>query len=249
MDTASRNSPATSAPALLHVCPGDLCPEEITRALTRNHGLQPLRHPDGASALRSLERDQGPCVLLTGAVLPDMTAVELMQSLTQAGTLPTTIVAAEPEELRSAASAVLGGAWTLLERPLALSDVDAAVSQAIDELDRTAQERQVRAEAREQLRDLSARERQVLTLLAVGSVTKEVARQLGLSTKTVENHRAKIMRKVGVKTPVALARVAWIAAGGAFLDTVALDVVQDERVRRQLKHAVGASHMPRTHAS
>ncbi len=50
---------------------------------------------------------------------------------------------------------------------------------------------------------LTERERQVLSLLAEGSTSKEVAQRLGLSTKTVENHRARILEKLGVANTAA----------------------------------------------
>jgi DNA-binding NarL/FixJ family response regulator len=50
---------------------------------------------------------------------------------------------------------------------------------------------------------LSERERQVLNLLAEGSTSKELAQRLGLSTKTIENHRARILVKLGVANTAA----------------------------------------------
>ena len=58
--------------------------------------------------------------------------------------------------------------------------------------------------AQERLADrLSARERQVLRLLAEGATSKEIAQRLGLSVKTVENHRAMILEKLGVANTAA----------------------------------------------
>ena len=50
---------------------------------------------------------------------------------------------------------------------------------------------------------LSAREQEVLRLLASGATSKEIARRLGLSTKTVENHRTRILEKLGVANTAA----------------------------------------------
>jgi two-component system response regulator NreC len=55
---------------------------------------------------------------------------------------------------------------------------------------------------------LSAREREVLRLIAEGAPNREIARQLCLSPKTVENHRSNIMRKLGVHNRVALVKAA-----------------------------------------
>jgi len=56
--------------------------------------------------------------------------------------------------------------------------------------------------------DLSEREQQVLTLVANGRNTKEIAAELGLSAKTVETHRARIMAKLGLQSVVELTKYA-----------------------------------------
>ena len=53
---------------------------------------------------------------------------------------------------------------------------------------------------------LTRREQEVLTLVATGTSNKEAARQLRLSTRTIEDHRAKIMKKVGVRNAAELIR-------------------------------------------
>jgi DNA-binding NarL/FixJ family response regulator len=55
---------------------------------------------------------------------------------------------------------------------------------------------------------LSAREREVLHLIAEGLAAKEIATQLGISTKTVEAHRTSLMRKLGVRKATELVRYA-----------------------------------------
>lgn len=55
---------------------------------------------------------------------------------------------------------------------------------------------------------LSERERQVLNLMATGITSKELAQELGLSTKTVENHRSRILAKLGVANTAAAINIA-----------------------------------------
>jgi two-component system, NarL family, response regulator NreC len=64
------------------------------------------------------------------------------------------------------------------------------------------------ADAEEALARLSARERQVLVLLAHGHTHSEMAEQLGISVKTVETHRARLSDKLGLKTRADLVRLA-----------------------------------------
>ena len=59
---------------------------------------------------------------------------------------------------------------------------------------------------------LTTREREVMQLMVAGKPSKVIARELAISARTVENHRAAIMKKMGAKSLPALARVA-MAAG------------------------------------
>lgn len=61
---------------------------------------------------------------------------------------------------------------------------------------------------RESVRRLSRRQREVLQMLAVGCSTREIARQLGLSVKTVETHRAQVMHRTGIHDLAGLVRYA-----------------------------------------
>jgi FixJ family two-component response regulator len=67
-------------------------------------------------------------------------------------------------------------------------------------------ERRGVAEAR--LASVSPREREVLALLVAGRMNKAIAAELGISAKTVEDHRASIMRKLQVRSVAALVQVA-----------------------------------------
>jgi PAS domain S-box-containing protein len=67
-------------------------------------------------------------------------------------------------------------------------------------------------EAREQLARLSARERQVMELIALGYSTKETSARLGISYKTADSHRTHVLKKLGVHETASLVRFA-IRAG------------------------------------
>lgn len=68
------------------------------------------------------------------------------------------------------------------------------------------------AEAAKRLAALTVRERQVMELILTGQLNKNIAADLGISLRTVENHRAAILRKAGSRSLPALARLA-LAAG------------------------------------
>jgi|DEB0MinimDraft_3_1074331.scaffolds.fasta_scaffold25212_1 two-component system response regulator FixJ len=67
------------------------------------------------------------------------------------------------------------------------------------------------ADAAERFGRLTAREREVLALITDGRLNKETAHELGISPRTVENHRLRLMEKVGVKTFAQLVRLTILA--------------------------------------
>ena len=69
-----------------------------------------------------------------------------------------------------------------------------------------------RESAAEQVAGLTCREREIMDLVSAGHPSKNIAVDLGISQRTVENHRASVMKKTGVKSLPALARLALTAA-------------------------------------
>lgn len=66
---------------------------------------------------------------------------------------------------------------------------------------------QTRSEAEARLASLTRREREIIQLVAAGGSNKEIGRHLGISYRTVELHRMRIMRKTGAKTVIELAAI------------------------------------------
>ena len=69
-----------------------------------------------------------------------------------------------------------------------------------------------RDDARAHMARLTSRQREIMGLVMAGHPSKNIAADIGISQRTVENHRASIMRKTGAKSLPALARLALAAA-------------------------------------
>ena len=69
-----------------------------------------------------------------------------------------------------------------------------------------------RQTAARQVADLTSRQRQVMDLVIAGHPSKNIAADLGISQRTVDNHRAAVMKKTGSKSLAALVRTALAAA-------------------------------------
>ena len=105
-----------------------------------------------------------------------------------------------------AVAAMRAGASEFIEKPVGQQDLLSAISRA------TAQSRglrigdQAHADAVRRIADLTDRQRQVLDMVLAGHPSKNIAADLGISQRTVENHRAEIMHRMGVKSIPELAR-------------------------------------------
>jgi FixJ family two-component response regulator len=108
--------------------------------------------------------------------------------------------------------AIKAGAVDFLTKPITAAMLLESVQTALHECDRVMAQDVVTATATARMESLTTRERQVLALVVVGLPNKEVARSLGISHRTVEIHKARIMFKTGVQNVFDLARLAELGA-------------------------------------
>jgi two-component system CheB/CheR fusion protein len=150
--------------------------------------------------------------LLIDAYLPGMSGLELLQHLARNDIKLPAIMITGHSDVKMAVKAMQAGASDFIEKPInaqrLLNGVDQALEQAFDMAKRFAW----REAAAGQLAGLTPRQRQIMEMVLAGEPSKNIAADLQISQRTVENHRAAIMAKTGMKSLPALARLA-IAAG------------------------------------
>jgi two-component system, LuxR family, response regulator FixJ len=157
--------------------------------------------------LRLYDPGQPGCLLLDVG-LPGMSGLELQRRLNQLGAVIPVLFISGQANIAMAVAAMREGAFGFLEKPVShqvlLEQVNAALTQ----------DAQLRAtlhaqdQIAERLRSLTTRERDVLARLMSGSSNKIMASQLNLSQRTVELHRARIMKKMGSRSTAQLVRMA-----------------------------------------
>jgi len=108
--------------------------------------------------------------------------------------------------------AMKAGASDFIEKPIGRSDLLASVERALEEARDSSKLFARRETAAERIAGLTPRQRQIMELVLAGHPSKNIAADLSISQRTVENHRASIMRKTGAKSLPALARLALTAA-------------------------------------
>lgn len=174
--------------------------------LLRSAGFSALPFAGGAKLLSELSPEAAGCILLD-LRMPGMSGLEVQRELTRRGMNQPVIFLSGHGDIPVAVQAVLAGARTFLEKPVRDQQLLAAVAEAISaDRDRRERERGQRA-TRELLESLSPREAQVADLLLAGLRTPAIALRLGLSRRTVEMHRARLLKRLGAKTSAEAARI------------------------------------------
>jgi FixJ family two-component response regulator len=140
--------------------------------------------------------------------MPGMGGMALQEALAKRGiTLPVIVLTGHgtiPQSVR----AIKAGAVDFLTKPVSATTLLLSVRNALQECDRLTAQVEVTTTAAARLAALTSREREVLALVVAGLPNKEVARSLGISHRTVEIHKARIMFKSGVDNVFDLARLA-----------------------------------------
>jgi two-component system response regulator FixJ len=149
------------------------------------------------------------CVLLD-IRMPGMDGLEL-QALLQEGNVPMPVVIMTGQgDIQSAIRAMKAGAVDFLEKPYSDESLISAIESALAGADRANVQREAAA-ASAQISALSPREREVLDALVAGRPNKVIAFDLGISVRTVEVHRARMMERLGVRQLAEAVRLAVMA--------------------------------------
>jgi FixJ family two-component response regulator len=171
--------------------------------LLRANGFQTRIY---TSALKFLETHDGdtPGCLVTDLRMPSMSGLELQSALLARGIERPIVFITGHGDISTTVQAMKAGAVTFLSKPLQRNDFLAAVREAIARDAEARTKRQEQHEVSGRLASLTARERQVLDLVAVGLLNKQIAAELGAAEKTIKVHRGRIMEKMQVRTATEL---------------------------------------------
>ncbi len=152
-----------------------------------------------------------PGCLILDIRMPAISGLKLQEKLTDQGITWPTVVISGHGDIEACRRAFRNGAIDFLSKPVGEQDLIDAIQKGHAALEMQQQESEERAEAVALVNHLSAREREVLGMIAKGLTTKQIADALGLSPRTVESHRAAIAAKAGTSSAAELTRY-WLDA-------------------------------------
>jgi FixJ family two-component response regulator len=169
-----------------------------------------LRAESFATAQEFLARKRrdGPSCLVLDVRLPDTSGLDLQQKLSRAGVRIPIIFITGHADIPMTVKAMKSGAVEFLTKPFREQDLLDVIHRALRR-DRVVREKQRRlAELQERYSLLSAREREVMSLVVSGLLNKQIAAELGASETTVKTHRGHVMKKMEAKSLPDLVRMA-----------------------------------------
>ncbi len=180
-------------------------------ALLEAHGLTVEMYGCGHDFLTALDPSLHGCLLLD-LRLPDMSGIEVQQKLSSMKAKLRTIMISGHGDIPLAVKALKAGAVDFIEKPCTDEVILDRVHRALELSEKAREEEASGDDMAVRLAMLTPREREVLEALVSGQPNKVIAYQLGISPRTVEIHRARVMSKMEARSLSHLVRMA-LAAG------------------------------------
>jgi FixJ family two-component response regulator len=175
--------------------------------LLRSVGLDVELFKSPQEFLQSNRPDRPGCIVLD-VRFPGRSGLDMQREISAANTSLPIIFITGYGDIPMSVRAMKAGAVEFLTKPFRDQDLLDAVGVALEK-DRTRRANEIRiAELRGRFSTLTARERQVLTLVIAGRLNKQIAGELGVSEMTVKMHRRQVMRKMQAAGLAQLVRLA-----------------------------------------
>jgi FixJ family two-component response regulator len=176
------------------------------RLLLKSVGLAATTLPTAQEFLAKYAPEQPGCLVLD-VRMPGMSGLELQEQLNIRGAIIPVIFITGHGDIPMAVEAMQQGAFDFLQKPFRDQDLIDRIQRALAKDQAHRLELKGRSDVRERLEALTPREREVLNLVTGGKPNKIMAADLGVSQRTVEIHRARVMEKMHASSLAHLVRM------------------------------------------
>jgi len=205
--SSGRPDDAAATPPIVFVIDDDESMRRALERLLRSVGLQVETFSAASEFVGRALPDRPACVILD-LRLPGQSGLDVQESLARAGREIPIIFISGYADVPSSVRALKAGAFDFLQKPFSDQQLLDVIHEAL-ERDRDERRRRAeRAAVRERFDTLTPRERDVLHLVLLGLLNKQIAAELGISEKTVKFHRGRVMDKTQAGSVAELVRQA-----------------------------------------
>jgi len=163
-------------------------------------GLKASSFSNAQACLQACDVSQPVC-LVVDLLLPGMTGINLCERLSDELQCFEFVMITGYGDVESAVLAMKLGAVDFIEKPLSRERLLQSVNRAMDDLSRCAKERSLEEVTIGKFDTLTTREQEIFQCVASGMLSKQIARKLDISVRTVDVHRSNIMKKLGIDSP------------------------------------------------
>jgi len=199
---------------IVHVVDDDPAFRRSVEVLLESAGFATCAYASALVVLDAASQLSGGCILLD-IQMPGMNGLELQARFNELGIRLPVIVMTGQGDVATAVQAMKAGAIDFIEKPFAddllLSTIETALATASG---RASRKRTI-GDAAALIAMLSPRERQVLEGILAGRSSKMIAHDFGISTRTVEVHRARMLERLGTRGIAEAIRLAVMAGLGS----------------------------------
>jgi two-component system, chemotaxis family, CheB/CheR fusion protein len=200
---------------VVYVVDDDPDVREAMISVLETDGLEVETYASCEAFLDAYRPGRNACVLID-AYLPGKGGLELLEELRDRHDIMPAIMITGRSDVRMAVQAMKAGASDFIDKPVGRGELLPAITRALEQAKDIGKLRAWRRSAAERLFTLTQRQQEILTLVLTGQPSKIIASDLGISQRTVEGHRALIMKKTGVASLPELARLAIAATQDDF---------------------------------
>lgn len=193
--------------ATVFIVDDDSAVRDSLMLMIEQEGIHVETYPSGEEFLDSFQNASLGCAILD-IRMPGMDGIQLQQELNRRNIQLPVIFLTGHGDIPMSVKAIKAGAVDFLTKPVTRESLLSSVRTAIMESQRLIRELANGQDAKSRLAELTEREREVMALAIAGAPNKEIARRLGISHRTVEIHKSKIMHKTGATNLLELARIA-----------------------------------------
>ena len=201
-------------PPVVFIVDDDEAVRGSLRLLLKSVGLTPNAMGSAREFLTRYDSTQPGCLVLD-VRMPEMSGLELQEQLNLQGAVIPVIFITGHGDVPMAVEAMQAGAFDFLQKPFRDQDLIDRIQRALEKDRSNRTTLTERSAIRDRLESLTPREREVLTMVASGKANKVMASDLGVSQRTVEIHRARVMEKMGASSLAQLVRMVMDLDSGA----------------------------------